>query len=69
MTETHAKPATMVGSIEGSDAGNLALPLAGILLRSVIIATAWTLYLSKSKRVRATYGSVLPDVDVQQTAL
>ncbi len=34
------------------------------LVRSSMIALVWTLYLSKSKRVRATYGTEMPGMGV-----
>jgi hypothetical protein len=33
-------------------------------VRSVMVALVWTLYLSKSKRVRATYGAEMPAMGV-----
>jgi len=41
---------------------NLDAQLIGSLLVSVVVAVLWTAYLSKSKRVRATYGVSAPDV-------
>jgi hypothetical protein len=62
-------PVAVLGSVDGYDVGSLAVPLTGALLRSVILATAWTVYLSKSKRVRATYASAPPQSDLQPSAL
>lgn len=50
-------PVATLGSTPGFDAGAIVVPFVGAFLTSVIAATVWTAYLSKSKRVRATYGN------------
>ncbi len=51
-------PMVILGQIEEASG------LLPEFVRSVMVALVWTLYLSKSKRVRATYGAEMPAMGV-----
>ncbi len=51
-------PFATLRSAQGFEADELVVPFIGAFISSLIFAAVWTAYLSKSRRVRTTYGIV-----------